>query len=204
MIIIKDLFTILPNIILYIATGYAFVKTFHFVALKQNSSDVEHILLESIVIGYIYCQILFLIPIRFNQYINNVGAVVFAIIFGYLLGKFCTSKYIDRLLPFLQIRDSLNDYILDDLMDQQYAMRATIEYEDKIYSGYVHKYESYSNSPHIVLCLYKICDLNKKVLEDETKNITQTIILDTSTAKSVVIKYYKESEKCRRIKGFLK
>lgn len=41
------------------------------------------------------------------------------------------------------------------------------------------------------------------VLEDETKNIKRVIILDTTSAKNVVIKYYKPSSKCDRIKGFL-
>ena len=32
-------------------TGYVFNKTFHFVALKQNTEDVEHILTASLVVG---------------------------------------------------------------------------------------------------------------------------------------------------------
>ena len=53
-------------------TGYVFNKTFHFVALKQNTEDVEHILTASLVVGFIYCKIASLIPIHISDKIDTI------------------------------------------------------------------------------------------------------------------------------------
>lgn len=203
MIYIDDLFSILPNIILYIVTGFFFIKTFHFIALKQNTEDVEHLLLESLVSGYVYCQLLFLVPIRFSHYVNIIGAVIGSIILAYLLGKLYTSTFTLKTMRALKLYDTGNTYMWDDLMDKEYAIKVIVEYDDRIYNGFLNSYESYSNSPHLTLCLYTVSDLHGKIIEDHTDDIRQVIVLDSSIAKNVIIRYDKESKVCDDIKSFL-
>lgn len=203
MIYIDDLFAVLPNIILYVVTGFFFIKTFHFIALKQNTEDVEHLLLESLVSGYVYCQLLFLVPIRFNHYVNIIGAVIGSIVLAYLLGRLYISTFTLKTMRALKLYDTGNTYMWDDLMDKEYAIKVIVEYDDRIYNGFLNSYESYSNSPHLALCLYTVSDLHGKIIEDHTDDTRQVIVLDSSTAKNVVIRYDKESKVCDDIKSFL-
>lgn len=203
MIYIDDLFAVLPNIILYVVTGFFFIKTFHFIALKQNTEDVEHLLLESLVSGYVYCQLLFLVPIRFNHYVNIIGAVIGSIVLAYLLGRLYISTFTLKTMRALKLYDTGNTYMWDDLMDKEYAIKVIVEYDDRIYNGFLNSYESYSNSPHLALCLYAVSDLHGKIIEDHTDDTRQVIVLDSSTAKNVVIRYDKESKVCDDIKSFL-
>ena len=103
----------------------------------------------------------------------------------------------------LKLYDTGNTYMWDDLMDKEYAIKVMVEYDDRIYNGFLNSYESYSNSPHLALCLYTVSDLPGKIVEDHTDDVRQVIVLDSSTAKNVVIRYDKESKVCDDIKSFL-
>ena len=103
----------LPQVIVYIVTGYVFSKTFHFVALKKNSNDIEHVLTLSLVIGYIYCKIASLIPIHISDEIDTLGIVISALIWGYLFARFVKNRYVIQILDFLKIRDTGNLYYWD-------------------------------------------------------------------------------------------
>ena len=97
-------------------TGYVFNKTFHFVALKQNTEDVEHILTASLVVGFI------LIPIHISDKIDTICIVVSALILAYIFARIFRCKYLIYVLDFLKIRDTGNVYYWDDFMDYDYSM----------------------------------------------------------------------------------
>lgn len=199
--IIKDLIDILPQIIIYIVTGFVFVKTFHFVALKQNITDIEHILTSSLVIGYIYCNIAYLIPISISYEIDTALIVLSTLFLGYLFGKIARSKYMLNILDCLKIRDTGNLYLWDDIMDNDYPMKVIISFENSSYEGMLHNYETYSNEPHIVLCSYILKDKDGKIIKDLSNNNTEIVILNTAKADSVNILYYKDSKECKDLKN---
>ena len=103
---------VLPQIIMYIVTGYVFLKTYHFVGLKQNSNDIEHILTGSLVVGFIYCQIANMLPITLSVEIDNVLIVISALCVGYLFAiLFRQKKIVYYFLDKLKIRDTGNIYV---------------------------------------------------------------------------------------------
>lgn len=193
---IKELLGILPEVIIYLVTGFVFIKTFHFVALKQNTTNVEHILTSSIVIGYIYCKLASFIPISISYEVDTICIIVSALVTGYLIAKALTCKYIINILDFLRIRDTGNLYFWDDIMDDKYPMKLCIEYNDITYEGMLHNYESYSNDPHIVLCSYVAKDQNNHIIEDFSNDNTKIIILDTAKATKLNVIYYQDSDEC--------
>ena len=158
MIFIEQVIIHLPDIIVYIVIGFLFTKTFHFVALKQNTSDVEHLLIESLVFGYIICNVAYLIPFTITYEIDIIGIAVSSIILACILGKIITSNKIIPLLDKLKIRDTFNTYMWDDLMDMEYPMKVRVKYASTEYIGMLHTFESYSNSPHITLASYSIIE----------------------------------------------
>lgn len=207
---------ILPQIILYIVTGFAFIKTYHFVALRQNTMDLEHILTASLVIGYIYTNIAYMIPASTydwlvgrewidNAYIgDNILIILSAVICGFLSARILRSKSIQWLLAKLKIRESGNVYLWDDLLDNEYPMKAILTCGNLIYEGMVHMYESYSNEPHVVLSAYLIRDVAAcRTLEDFSNDSTKVIIIDTAKADTISIVYYEDEGKnsiCQSLK----
>lgn len=181
---------------MYIVTGYVFLQTFHFVTLKQNTTDIEHILISSLVVGYVYHIIANTIPFTTTKEIDNILIIISAIITAYVMASFLKTNYFTWFLDIFKIRDTGNLYLWDDLMDNKYPMRLMISYEEKIYEGMLHNYESYSNSPHVALAAYTIKNENGELETNYSNDMTKTIILDTSTAQNITIIYYKNSHMC--------
>lgn len=178
-----------------------FNKTFHFVALKQNSVDIEHTLTSSLVIGYIYFKIANLIPISFSYEIDILCIIASALVLGYVFAKLLRSAVTVKVLDFLKIRDTGNLYYWDDIMDNKYPMKIRVICEKEIYEGMLHNYESYSNDPHIILSSYVIMDKDENVKKDFTDNDSRTIVLNTAEAIAVEIMYAQNSEMCEDLKS---
>lgn len=184
---------------MYIVVGFIFIRIFHFVALIQNSTDIKYILSSSLIIGYVYCNIAYCIPISINYYVDHVSIIMSSIIVSFYLGRFVAKKKYIILFDKIGIRDSFNIYMWDDLMDQSEPMKIIITYNDLQYEGMIHNFESYSNSPHITLASYIIKDTNGLKIKDYTDDPTKVIVLDSSTAKCVEIIYSKNSDECQMI-----
>jgi len=195
------LIDILPQIIIYVVIGYVFLKTYHFVGLKQNSNDIEHILTGSLVIGFIYYKIASIIPFTLSVEIDNILIIISALCLGYLLAIiFRQKKIVYSILDKLKIRDTGNVYMWDDLMDDKFPMKIRITYDDNTYTGIIHTFESYTNTPHIALASYIVEDINRKIEKDYSNDNTKIIILNTDTAKSIEVEYYNASDECLDIK----
>ncbi len=196
----------MPEIITYIVIGYLFCKTFHSVALKQNSSDVEHILVESLVVGYIILHIARMIPFSISYEVDMVGIALCSVVMAYLLGLLATGNRRIPLLDKLHIMETGNLYLWDDLMDNTgKPMRIKVEYDSITYDGMLHLFESYSNTPLIALVAYHIIkyDNNRNRIDEINyqHDATKVIVLDTSKANSVEITYETGSSMCKDIQG---
>lgn len=146
------------------------------------------------MVGFIICNIAYLIPFSYGEVIDNIGITVLGIIFGFICGKLMNNTQISNLIfNKLCIRRTANSYLWNDIMDTNCIMEAEIVIEGKTYKGKVHLIEECNNSPHIVLAEYSVND----VKEDTTGKI---IVLDTSMASSIVVKYNENSEMRKFIK----
>lgn len=186
--------------------GYLFCKTFHFVALKQNSSDVEHILVESLVVGYIILHIARMIPFSISYEVDMAGIALFSVVIAYLLGLLATGNCRIPLLDKLHIMETGNLYLWDDLMDNTgKPIRIKVEYDSATYDGMLHLFESYSSAPHIVLVAYHVIKYDDNYNRIDEINYqhdaTKVIVLDTSKANSVEITYETGSSMCKDIQG---
>lgn len=178
---------------MYIITGYAFLKTLHFVSLKEKSENIEHILTGSLVIGFVCYKIAELIPFSCGEVYDSIGITLASIFVAYIIGMILNSRFLLSIFEFLKIRDSGKKYFWDDLMDKSYAMEVCIYYNNYRYLGYLCNYESYSNSPHVVLVSYIVFS-GDDIIEDNSQDATKVIILDTTTANGVEIIYNKKSK----------
>ena len=188
----------------YLVTGFLFCRVYTFVALKKTENESENIIIKSFVYGYIIYWIASIIPHgNISNKIYPIIITIVAIFVSYLLARFLTSKKSMKLFDSLRIGETGNDYLWDDIRDPDYGVIATVSYQDKIFEGYIHEYEAYTNSPHIVLCLYKVYDTNKNIIEDNSKDPSLLIMLDTAKANSVKMDYAYESVVTKDVSRYL-
>lgn len=177
------------------------MRIFHFAALKKNSPDIEHVLTGSLVVGFVICKIMELIPLSFGPTIDCFGIAITAIISGYVFGLFFQyNKIIYKICDFLHLRNSIYDYIWDDLTDWEYPNKLIVHFPDKIIQGYVHYSENYSNVPSVTLAGYVIKNPQGSVLVDNSSNENKVIFLELSKADYVEIEYDPNSSMCIEIR----
>lgn len=186
---------------MYIIVGYVFLKTFHLITLQEKTEDIEHILTGSLIIGFIYYKIANLLSFSFGETIDCIGLSIFAIITAYIVGRFVNSRLYIKICDWLKIRESGKKYLWDDIMDNNLSMKVNIYYGNIKYSGFLFSYESYSNSPNIVLVAYTVFS-DKIILEDNSQDKTKIIMLNTENADKVEIIYNEKSSICNEIDLF--
>lgn len=189
----------MPQIIIYIITGYIFLKTLHFVSLKENSADIEHILIGSLVTGYVYYKIMNLIPFSIGKDADNIVIVISAVLSAYIIGQMLNSQFMIKIYDFFKIRNTSKRFLWDDIMDNTQPMKMVVYYEKFKYEGYLHTFESYSNAPKIVLASYIITYKNK-IIDDNSHNTTKIIILDSNKVDKIEVIYDADSHMCDDLK----
>lgn len=194
---------ILPQAILYIVAGYIFISVLRFVSLKYQHTEIEHILLSSLVSGYIIVKIMNLIPFSISYEADCVGIICTSAFTGYLIGKLYSLNCFDKILNKLEIRATLNKNIWNDLVDMTYPLYVIITMEDNTeYSGYIQYYELETNRPIICLGAY-----SKKtpdgIIEDHQYDQNKVIAIDTEKSKSIEFQYYNQSNKCIDIRDLI-
>lgn len=194
---------ILPQAILYIVTGYIFICVFRFVALKEQHAEIQHILLSSLVSGYVIVKIMNMIPFTISYEADCIGIICTGALAGYILGQLYSRNCFDKLFEKLKIRSTLNKDIWNDIVDMDYPLYLVITLDDgTIYKGYVHLYELSKIHPIVCLGAYLKISADGNI-EDHTYDANQIIMLDTARAKNVEVHYYRESEKCKDIRDLI-
>jgi len=160
-------------------------------------------LLSSLVIGFAYFTLVSVLPFSMGYLVDRILIVTSSVVVAYILGRFRRSKFMLPILDFLKIPETGCTCMLDDFIDSEYSVETQIEYEDRVYFGYIHEFEKLTASPHIALCLYTVSDSEGKIIEDNTDDPTKLIILDTSAAKNYIFIYADESAITKDIKQFL-
>jgi hypothetical protein len=156
--------------------------------------------MSSIIVGYAYCHIAYIIPFSISESVDNTLIIVSSAIIGYILARLYRCKpLLLFILDHLKIRDTGNMYMWDDIMDNDNPMRAVIKFDNTVYDGIIHNYESYSNEPHVALAAYTIFDTNGNVIYDYSEDYSRITILNTADAVSVDFIYCNGSNECKDI-----
>lgn len=199
----KDLILLIPSIILNLVVGYCFIFVLNLVLLNKNEENVEHSILKSFVVGYIYCLIPYAIPFSINVYVDNICIIISSIIAAYCMGRFTRSQAMLKMLDFLKIQKNRNKYVWNELLDKEYSIIARMEYADKIYEGYIHANSDFSDTPMVALCLCEIKDKDGNIIEDNKNKVNEIVLLDASKANSVTFIYDSHSAITDDVKKFL-
>lgn len=200
---LSDLFEILPDIILYVATGYLFILFFSFISLRKKMEDINGIFCSSLAIGFIIKAILCaIVKIRFSYYINIVGLLVFSIILGAAFGYFINSKLCNRILKKLHVNRSVNESIWHDIMDidkKTMWIRAVSREREQVIVGILVMVEEFERFPQLLLQQYQVFDLEGDLIEDYTANANQQILIKTEDFESIDIVYDLKSSQYEKV-----
>lgn len=131
----------------------------------------------------------------FNIYVDVVGMIVSSFILGYLSALIISAKWFNNFLLFLGIRQTKNQYIWQDIIDNQPIYVTVIDYQNKVqYYGKVVMIETYKEHPQIQLSEYTY-SVNGELVDDFSNNPEYTVLIDTSKYSDVKISYHYDSDK---------
>lgn len=196
-----SIFENLPNFIIYIILGFLFLRVFKYMCTLKNSNEYEHVLMESILVGFILKQGYNLIIPSINDTIDIIIMIIITIIIAILFAKLYSSKFIDKFLYMMGVHRTRNKYIWKDIEDQDYRIVVDVFNPDtnEAYHGVVIYYEEFKEHPQIVLNYYQYFENwhNGKVTMDFSKNPNKVVIVDTEQFSRVTISYDKNSHKIK-------
>lgn len=190
----KELYDLLPNVILYLVTGFIFLKTYRFVSIVQTTTNYTHVLFESLITGFVLKSLYDLFP-SINVYVDIVGMIISSFVLGYLSAILMSTKWFEKFLLFLGIRQTKNKYIWQDIVDDQPIYATVLDYQNKVqYNGKIVLIETYKEHPQIQLSEYTY-SINGDLIDDFSNNPEYTVLIDTSKYSDIQISYHSDSDK---------
>lgn len=197
----SDIFNILPDIVIYIVLGYICLHMYRITRIVKKSDDFEHILTESIVVGFIIKNVISLIPFSFGEYIDTIGMIISSAAIGFGVAKILETPIADKVINILKIKHTKFKYMWQNIDDPNYAIfiDATNPETHIRYFGQVVMYEEFERFPIIQICKYMAWK-NDEILFDYSDNPTQTVLIDTSKYTEIDIIYQKNSNVIKRWK----
>ncbi len=197
---LEDLFKLLPEIIIYLASGYIFINVFCFLGIRQvKLNDIEGKFTISLVIGFILKNLLALIPIRIATYVNYFALLLFSLIVAFLLGKTVQSNKLKLILKKFSNGRTVNRYFWQDLVENEMFIKLTNYDKNYIIMGYCHGKEDFERIPQLILEQYMISDLNGKVLESYINKKKDYIVVNLEKYDIIQITYNENSAHCSKI-----
>lgn len=195
MVKIEGLINSLSEIILYIVYGFVCTRVFSFTSSIKIKNDAEHILIISIVVGFIIDHIMKLIPINISPEIDTIGVVATSLIIGFLCAKIYQSNIFNKFLfNVCKINATTDSYIWDTIIKNDYPVLIKIITQDNLQIiGFPDLVEEYTDDPHITIANYKIYNEVDNCLKESKES--ETLFFDLKNAKYYEFKFHKNDPK---------
>lgn len=189
----KELYDLLPDIILYLAIGFVYLKVYKFTSVVPTVKNISETLVESLIAGFVLKCIYNLFP-PINFYTDILGMIISSAAIGFVSAKIFSSKLFNKMLTFLDIRQTKSQFIWQDILGDSPIWITAIDYEKEIfYYGKVVLVESYEKEPKILITEYKYENDKRQI--DNTDNPGETVLIDTSKFQDIWISYVQDEDK---------
>ncbi len=189
----------LPYFIVCIALGFVFLRTFRHMCTIANSDNHEHIILESLFVGFILKNGFGIFPYSISQAVDIVGMVISTFILAIIFAKLYSSTKIDGFFRKIGVYRTRNKYIWKDIEDTKNAtMIKSINPETKeAYMGVLKYYEDYERHPQIVLQNFQYWENidSEKPTKDFSKDPRCVVLIDTEKFSQILVVYNPNSDK---------
>lgn len=194
-----EIYNSLSDIILYVVSGYIFLYTYKTTRIVERSKEQEHIIVESLIFGYIINNIALVIPISLGYYADIICIVIASAVSGFLCAKFISSRYTNYLIDKLGIRQTKFRYMWQNICDPELAIFIDVtdsETKNRYY-GQLLVFEDFEKYPIIQICKYVYWQ-NDEEIADYSNDPTRTVLIDTSKYSEIEIIYQESSEFIKR------
>lgn len=187
MIIIEDLFAILPEAILYIIYGFLFMQVYRFKILTSKSGGTENTLLTSLVIGFIIYKFMEAVPLTTGSTVYDMLLIcIWSILGGYIFGCIYLSNGVQTFISDkLGIHKTLNTYIWDVIVSEDEPIMIRIRTSDDEYiEGFINLAEDNTDDPHLTIGNYIVYvknGMNKELITSSSEN--ELMMYDLRNAK---------------------
>lgn len=196
---IPDFIKYLPDALIYIVSGFLFIKVFNFINFKPNDNNISNILVSSVSIGFIIKS-----SYEFLNPKNNMDLTVsylilcmFSIILGYIASLIYNSKIFGNILKLFKISRTVNKDIWDDIIDKNYSTFIKIQMKtdkDIIYYGRIKLIEENNRNPYILLWDYQTFNNSGKLIDDYSGDRSHQLLLDSKEAMLIEMIYNDDSD----------
>lgn len=182
-----DLIDRIPDLLTYLIPGYIFISLFDFIIFKNekgNKNQANFIVLKSIAISYVfktvYDKILNTFFSKFNidDLLYTIILFVIIIIFAYILGLICHTKWFNNLLLKIGIHRTVNEDIWLDIIYDGCYLQIFSKDGTKSYFGMCKYHEENSKEPIVVLYKYKVLDSEANIIQDYSNDETRQVVLN--------------------------
>ena len=190
----------LPEFLIYIVSGFLFIRVFNFVSFKSNDSDVSHILVSTVSVGFVVKYLFDLLNLKcvVNIPVYYLLLCLASVVSAYFVGILYNSKVFEIVLDLLKINRTVNKDIWDDIIDRMYSTFAKIQMKSgKIYFGKIRVTEENNRSPYIIIYEYQVINEEGDILSDYTNDRKYQMLIDTSEADTIEIMYDGRSRFCK-------
>ena len=193
----------LPQFIIYIVLGFIFLRFFRYMCTIKNSDKYEHIIWESLLVGFVLKQCYTIIPFSINYTVDIIGMIITTIIIAGIFAKIYSSKCLDKFLRLIGVHRTRNKYIWKDIEDPDYIINADVINPDthEAYHGVIIYYEEFERNPQIVLNHYQYWEdwHNDEPTMDFTNDPSKIVLVDTTQFSRITISYDENSSKIKQI-----
>ena len=183
----------LPDIMLYLVSGFAFIQTFLFIHNKNGNKNYKHRLIQYIVAGYILTNIYYAIPISINAYVDIMIFIVIILIISYVITQITLWDKFENICEKLKINRTINQNIWLDIQSKnKNGLWVYLTCEDRFIVGQLYLVENDERFPLITLKNYQKYDLEDNLIEDNSKDSNSLILVDTSKCSKIEFVYDKD------------
>lgn len=198
---LEELFKLLPEIIIYLASGYIFINVFCFFGVRNiKSEDIQGKFFISLILGFVLKNLLSLIPIRCDTYLNYLALLFVSLILAFLLAKVVRLNKVNSVLKRMSNGHTINRYFWQDFIENEMFVRLTDYEHNVMIMGYCHGEEDFERFPQLILEQYVIKDLQGGLLENKLNMKRDFIVVNLEKFDSVQITYSESSEHYSKLK----
>jgi len=181
---IIKLIELIPDLFIYLAVGYVFLKVYEFVRANETSIEYGQTIFRSIVCSYVIKTIFDLVT---NDLFTSNTAytpllLLFAVVLGYVSALVIKSKGLEAFLLSTKTNRTVNKNIWIDIFSVDGDVRLYTNDGKYIYEGCFETCEEDTREPLIVLKRYqkkKIEDEKEMIIVDYTDDDKQMIVINT-------------------------
>lgn len=194
----------LPEYILCITYGFIFIRIFRYICSLRNASDYQHIIWESLIVGFVLKKIYLVIPFSVSPEADIIGSMILTAVLSVIFSKIYSSAKVDKILRFLHIYRNRHVYIWQDIIDPKYAtiIECSNPNTKEMYIGTLICCEDFTNQPYIILNNYEYWENydDENTYHDHRGNLKMTALINTAEFTRIYPQYIDGSSKIKTIK----